>query len=70
MKKLLQMKTMLLLCALIVGSGSVWADTSTLTFTAACGGSGTADDGVIVPLATMLLNFIRMLFASGTPCFG
>lgn len=45
MKKLLQLKTMLLLCALIVGSGSVWADTSTLTFTAACGGSGTADDG-------------------------
>ena len=26
MKKLLQLKTMLLLCALIVGSGSVWAD--------------------------------------------
>ena len=26
MKKLLQMKAMLLLCALIVGSGSVWAD--------------------------------------------
>ena len=35
---------MLLLCALVVGS-SAWADTSTLTFTAACGGSGTADDG-------------------------
>lgn len=33
-------------------------------------GLGAADDGVIVPLATMLLNFIRMLFASGTPCFG
>ena len=26
MKKLLLMKTMLLLCALIVGSSSVWAD--------------------------------------------
>ena len=33
MKKLLQLKTMLLLCALIVGSGSVWADTE-VTFTA------------------------------------
>lgn len=33
-------------------------------------GLGAVDDGVIVPLATMLLNFIRMLFASGTPCFG
>ena len=32
MKKLLQLKTMLLLCALIVGSGSVWADTLTEGF--------------------------------------
>lgn len=40
------MKTMLLLCALIIGSvSSAWGETSTLTFTAACGGSGTADDG-------------------------
>lgn len=45
MVKLLRMKMMLLLCALVAGS-SAWADTSTLTFTAACGGSGTADDGV------------------------
>lgn len=44
MVKLLRMKMMLLLCALVTGS-SAWADTSTLTFTAACGGSGTADDG-------------------------
>ena len=32
MKKLLQLKTMLLLCALIVGSGSVWADAATTTY--------------------------------------
>jgi hypothetical protein len=31
MKKLLQMKFMLLLCALIVGSGTMWADTATLS---------------------------------------
>ena len=46
MKQKLLLKSLLLLCALIVGSGSAWADTSTLTFTAACEGSGTADDGV------------------------
>lgn len=32
MKKLLQMKFMLLLCALIVGSGTMWADDDTATF--------------------------------------
>ena len=32
MKKLLQLKTMLLLCALIVGSGSAWAKTKELSF--------------------------------------
>lgn len=39
---------MLLLCALIVGSSSVWARVSTMTFTEACGGSGTTKlaDGV------------------------
>ena len=48
MKKTLLLKTLLLLCVLIVGSTSAWADskTSTLSFTAACGGSGIADDGV------------------------
>lgn len=47
MKKTLLLKTMLLLCAFIVGSSSAWADEkSTLTFTEACGGSGTANDGV------------------------
>lgn len=30
---------------LCVGGGTAWGETSTLTFTAACGGSGTADDG-------------------------
>lgn len=42
-KKLRLMMTMLLLAVM----GSVWAETSTLTFTKACGGSGTADDGVL-----------------------
>ena len=35
----------MLLLMLVVGVGNAGADTSTLTFTAACGGSGTADDG-------------------------
>ena len=47
MKKSLLMKTMLLLFALVVGSVSTWADTSTLTFTQKCNGSGTADDGAV-----------------------
>ena len=48
MKKTTFLKTVLLLCALIVGSTSVWGNlkTSTLTFTAKCNGSGTADDGI------------------------
>ena len=48
MRKKLLSKLMLLLCALLVGSTSAWAETktSTLTFSAACGGSGTADNGV------------------------
>lgn len=48
MKKLL-LKSMLLLCALIVGGvNSAWATvkTSTLTFTAKCNGSGTATGGI------------------------
>ena len=32
MKKLLQMKFMLLLCALIVGSGTMWAETEVLSW--------------------------------------
>ena len=40
MKKLLQLKTMLLLCALIVGSGSAWADTLV---------SGSGTSGYAVP---------------------
>lgn len=46
MKQKLLLKTMLLLFALIAGSSSAWAETSTLNFTAKCNGSGTADDGV------------------------
>lgn len=34
-----------ILVLLWIGVGNVWGETSTLTFTAACGGSGTADDG-------------------------
>lgn len=41
MKHLSTLLTLLMLCA-----GVCRAETSTLTFTAACGGSGTADDGV------------------------
>ena len=44
MKRHLLFKSLLLLCALIVGTSSSWATdkVSTLTFTSACGGSGTA----------------------------
>lgn len=43
MKKSLLMKSLLLLFALVVGTGSSWADTvSTLTFSSACSGTGTA----------------------------
>ena len=45
MKQKLLLKVMLLLCALVAGSSSSWADVSTLTFTSTCGGTGTADDG-------------------------
>ena len=45
MKQLNLLKTLFLLCALMVGSLNSWADVSTLEFTSACGGSGTADDG-------------------------
>ena len=42
MKKLLLLKSLLLLCALVVGTNAWATDTvSTLTFTSACGGSGT-----------------------------
>ena len=46
MRKNLHSRLMLLLAAVLMGVGSAWADTSTLTFTAACNGSGTANDGV------------------------
>ena len=45
MRKFTSIKSMLLLFCMMVGVSSAWADTSTLTFTEACGGSGTADDG-------------------------
>ena len=42
------LKSWLLLLCMVVGVGSAWADgVSTLTFTAACNGSGTADDGAV-----------------------
>ena len=40
-------KTITFFTMLILSIGVGWADTSTLTFTKACGGSGTADDGVV-----------------------
>lgn len=47
MKQNLLLKSLfLLLCMMAGGVGSAWAEESTLTFTAACGGSGTADDNV------------------------
>ena len=49
MREKLLSKLMLLLAFVLVGAGNAWADTtktSTLTFTAKCEGSGTADDGV------------------------
>lgn len=47
MKHFTFLRPMLLLCALIVGVGSSWADVSTLTFEKACGGTGTANDNVV-----------------------
>ena len=46
MKKILTTNIRWLFLGLLVtvGAGSAWGDTSTLTFTSACGGSGTADD--------------------------
>ena len=46
MIKKLHFKSLLLLAVMLLGAGSAWAETSTLTFTSACEGSGTADDGV------------------------
>ena len=43
MKQNLRFIFLTLLCAVF---STAWGETSTLTFTAACGGSGTADDGV------------------------
>ena len=44
MKKLLQLKTMLLLCALIVGSGSVWASEIIAVYTFTTDANGTNTD--------------------------
>ena len=47
MKQLLRFKTFLILALLAMVGNSAWAQsTSTLTFSAKCNGSGTADDGV------------------------
>ncbi len=44
--KLSSLRLLTLLAVLLgIGSSTAWADTSTLTFTAKCNGSGTADDG-------------------------
>lgn len=42
MRKLFEFRILLVLCLLALGVNGVWADTSTLTFTAKCNGSGTA----------------------------
>ena len=49
MRKITYLKSILLLCALIVGVGNAWAEekTSTLSFTEKCNGTGTADDGAV-----------------------
>lgn len=41
----LNLRWLIMSLVLCVGGGTAWGETSTLTFTAACGGSGTADDG-------------------------
>ena len=46
MYKHLQTKFLALLAIMLMGGSNAWADVSTLTFTAKCNGSGTADDGV------------------------
>lgn len=43
--KYLNFKLLFFLAALVLAIPPAWAETSTLNFTAACGGSGTADDG-------------------------
>ena len=43
--KALALKALMLSAVLALSVGNVWADTSTLSFSAACNGSGTADDG-------------------------
>ena len=40
-------KIQLLFALCVVAVLPAWSNTSTLTFIAACGGSGTADDGVV-----------------------
>lgn len=41
----LNLRWLIMSLVLCVGGGTAWGETSTLTFTEACGGSGTADDG-------------------------
>lgn len=44
--KTLRLRAWMMMAMLIAAVTGAWADVSTLTFTAACGGSGTADNGV------------------------
>jgi len=45
--KTLRLRAWMMMAMLIAAVTGAWADVSTLTFTAACGGSGTADDNVV-----------------------
>jgi hypothetical protein len=62
MKKLLLLKSLLLLCALIVGTSSSWADTATITF------SNTDGDDSSTALTTS--NFVSSGIASSSAAFG
>ena len=58
------MKSMLLLCALIVGTGSLWADEATITFASQT--SGTSDGSTAYTTST----FVSAGIASSSPAFG
>lgn len=64
MKKLHLLKTALLLCALIVGSGNLWADTATITFASQTSGSGDSSTALTTS------NFVSAGISSSSVAFG
>ena len=66
MKKLLLMKTMLLLCALIVGSSSVWATDVTFTPGTDTGDNTVTKNNVTVELTTMSNSSYYQIYANST----